>query len=163
MIDTAGTMNYSSVIPLSPSTKTSLLTNSAWIRDNTRADIDYLYIHSGSTQRIVDEYNATVPRSIDTLISDALCPEPAGTIPTVKKVYWISLIPYTIYLDKCRESTLLAFASYTGSTTNATNLTLGVASPLILSGSTIRAGGTGSITLEGYSITATGQYISYVT
>ena len=120
-------------------TKYQLLTSgtdASWIRDNTRADIDYLYIHSGSAQRIVDEYNATVPRSIDTLISDALCPEPAGMIPTVKRLYWISLIPYARYLDKCRENTLLAFADYFGST-NFSNPTLGFASPMIYSGGTI--------------------------
>ena len=116
--------------------KTELLNIDPWIRDNTRADIDYLYIHSGSAQRIVDEYNATVPRSIDTLISDALCPEPAGTTSTVKRLYWISLIPYAKYLDKCRENTLLAFADYFGST-NFSNPTLGFASPMIYSGGTI--------------------------
>ena len=108
--------------------------------------------------RVLAEYNATISSATPPTILDALC-----TDGVTKRAYWISLIPYTIYLDKCRESTLLAFASYTGSTTNATNLTLGVASPLILSGSTIRAGGTGSITIDGYSITATGQYISYAT
>jgi hypothetical protein len=147
------------VSPVSPTTtKTTLLDGSAWIRDNTRADIDYLYTNSGVTPRILAEYNATISPTTPPAILDALCPESAGA--TVKKVYWISLIG-TSY-DTCQDATLLAFADYMGSTTSDM-ATLRVASPMISSGSTILAEGIGTITSGGYNITTTGQYISYST
>ena len=104
---------------------------------------------------MINELVATISLTTPPTILDALCTDGAAT-----RSYWTSLIPYTRYLDKCRESTLLAFADYTDSA-NSNSATLGIASPLIFSGSTIRAGGTGSMSFEGYSITATGQYISY--
>ena len=88
------------------------------------------------TPRVLAEYSATISLTTPATILDALCPDTGATT----RSYWTSLIPYTRYLDKCRESTLLAFASYTGSADLST--TLGIASPLIFSGSSILATGT---------------------
>lgn len=84
--------------------KSTLLTTSAWIRDNTRKDIDYLYSNSGAglNTRVVAEYNTTVPLATDTTSLTALCSD--------TKIYWTSLIP--TLGDKCREPNLLAFANY---------------------------------------------------
>jgi hypothetical protein len=48
---------------------------SAWIRDNTRKDIDYLYANSGAglNHRVVAEYNTTLPLATDTINLTALC------------------------------------------------------------------------------------------
>ena len=93
--------------------KTELLNIDPWIRDNTRADIDYLYTKSRSLvagdahTRVIHEITATIPPNTDPTILDAMCPETA----LVKKVYWISLIG-TVH-NKCQDNNLVGFADYT--------------------------------------------------
>lgn len=67
--------------PSPSTTKTTLLDGSAWIRDNTRADIDYLVARSGASDitpanhtRVISEIAATIPPNTDPTILDALCP-----------------------------------------------------------------------------------------
>ena len=89
--------------------KTTLLAD-AWIRDNTRADIDHLVSRSGSLaagdrhDRVRDEIVATLPPLTDMTDLDSLC---AGA-----DIYWPSLIDTD--QPKCRDHNLIAFADYTG-------------------------------------------------
>lgn len=129
---TAGAISTAYITPSSPSTtKLTLLTNSSWIRDNTRADIDYLYTKSGSLAagdahtRVIHEIAATLPPLTDTTALDSWC---AGA-----DIYWPSLIE--THLDPCRDHNLIAFASYTGTVVPSST----IAAPLYLSGTNIQA------------------------
>ncbi len=131
--------------------KTTLLTSSAWIRDNTRKDIDYLYANSGAgnNTRVVAEYNATVPPATDTNTLIALCEN--------NHTYWPSLIPLSG--DKCRESSLYAFANYDTLSTNIGSIE--VARPLVLKNNIISATGAGIFYNGWYVINSAYQYILY--
>lgn len=98
--------------------KTELLNIDPWIRDNTRADIDYLYTKSGSLvagdahTRVIHEITATLPPSTDATALDALCPDQNLTgVAGTHKIYWRSLIG-TVH-NKCQDSNLVGFADYT--------------------------------------------------
>lgn len=131
--------------------KSTLLAMSAWIRDNTRKDIDYLYANSGAglNTRVVAEYNTTVPLASDTINLTALCSD-------ANHVYWPSLIP--TLGDKCRESSLYAFANYSSISINGS---MGPARPLIFRNNIVPASGNVYSITDGYMINNPGQYISY--
>jgi hypothetical protein len=146
-----GTMTQTQSTPVESTIgKSTLLTMSPWIRDNTRKDIDYLYANSGAglNHRVVAEYNTTVPLAADTANLTALCSD--------TKIYWPSLIP--ILGDKCREPSLYAFANYSSTSTNGST---GPARPLIFRNNIVPASGNGYSITDWYMINNPGQYISY--